>query len=198
MANPPRKFQFFMVAPQAANRLRFRWTSVTNIGTRRGMSCFDMTLQSSSYPSTGTKRGLTSAKACIENLPQRTLTMRSECVFSLTSRCDTNRVRSGGQALLIKVKLDGQPYKEKQHVAINVNRPKKSTDGKMKACTMKQVQSFLEEHTTAKILIVVSTHCMDDSGFFVWGGSSIKHKFDTCLLDSVGVLGRLLLCLLTG
>jgi hypothetical protein len=42
---------------------------------------------------------------------------------------------------------------------------------------------FLKWHPTAKIIVVVDTHCLDETGFFIWGGTDAASYKASCLED---------------
>lgn len=86
------------------------------------------------------------------------------------------------QVLLVQVKLDGKAYSEKHHVSFGV-----MPDGKKIVRTMKDIEAFLKRYPTARVLVVVSTHSLDD-GYFVWKGSTRLRRFEGCHLGPVGVL----------
>ena len=69
------------------------------------------------------------------------------------------------QALLVKLALD---------------REGKKYNAKLHSRKMKEVEQFLVTHPTAKLLIVVSTHCIEETGFFVYGGSSKQRNLMSC------------------
>ena len=76
------------------------------------------------------------------------------------------------QTILVKVTLDreGRKYNPKQH-------------GRQ----MHQVESFLATHPTSKMLVVLSTHCIEP-GYLVYGGSSKLRNFKACHLGKVSDL----------
>lgn len=43
--------------------------------------------------------------------------------------------------------------------------------------------AFLEQHATAKIVVVLDTHCIEDDGRFIWGGD--KANYQTCRMEEV-------------
>jgi hypothetical protein len=51
-----------------------------------------------------------------------------------------------------------------------------------------EVTSFLKMHPTAKIIVVVDTHCLQESGEFVWSGSG-STDFGVCMLRDVSWMG---------
>ena len=46
------------------------------------------------------------------------------------------------------------------------------------------VTEFLTKHLLAKIVIVIDTHCLQETGGFVWGGAG--SELDGCTLWEVG------------
>lgn len=52
---------------------------------------------------------------------------------------------------------------------------------------MDHVASFLDLHQTAKLLVVLSTHCLEGDRNFVWGGSS-PQTYMGCTMRPVGVV----------
>jgi hypothetical protein len=51
-----------------------------------------------------------------------------------------------------------------------------------------QAVKFLDRNSTAKIVVIVDTHCMQDSGLFVWGGkrgeaSLACHLITVCVMS---------------
>ena len=44
---------------------------------------------------------------------------------------------------------------------------------------------FLADHPTAKIVVTLDTHCLEESGSFLWKGSEPKF-YEACGLDEVG------------
>ena len=69
----------------------------------------------------------------------------------------------------VEVLLDGKTDKEKRGAR---------TDDRLNA--------FLMNHPTAKIIIIVNTHSLDESGAFVWGGTNPRNYL-TCYMFEVGV-----------
>ena len=49
------------------------------------------------------------------------------------------------------------------------------------------VEQFLLKHKTAKIIVVVDTHCMEDSGDFVYRGGG-KQQLGICTLHQVRLM----------
>jgi hypothetical protein len=47
--------------------------------------------------------------------------------------------------------------------------------------------SFLKEHSTAKIVVIVDTHCLDESGLFIWGRGMKAGDLEACCLEDVRV-----------
>lgn len=54
--------------------------------------------------------------------------------------------------------------------------------------TSKPAEEFLEKHPTAKIVVVIDTHCLEN-GYFVWTGDS-KGELQACSLLTVSVTYR--------
>jgi hypothetical protein len=44
---------------------------------------------------------------------------------------------------------------------------------------------FLGQHQTAKVVVVVDTHCLDESGLFVWGGGLKAGDLQACCMEDV-------------
>jgi hypothetical protein len=42
---------------------------------------------------------------------------------------------------------------------------------------LEEIAEFLARHPTAKIIIVLDTHCLSENGAFIWKG----HSAETCL-----------------
>lgn len=47
---------------------------------------------------------------------------------------------------------------------------------------VKVIHKFLKDHRTAKIVVVINTHC-EDNGYFVWTGSSDETYRSCSLLE---------------
>jgi len=62
-----------------------------------------------------------------------------------------------------------------------VNRNKQ--DGRIDAAG---AAKFLTTHVTAKIIVVVDTHCVPESGLFIWSGDK-PETFQSCTLGTVCV-----------
>ena len=90
----------------------------------------------------------------------------------------------GEQVLLVKVKLDGKMYSEKLHL----KHDRKSTDGSKVARKMKDIVNFLEQYKTAKVLVILNTHALRESGYLVWKGSSKAHNLHSCHLGEVAIV----------
>jgi hypothetical protein len=43
--------------------------------------------------------------------------------------------------------------------------------------------AFLKRHPTAKIIVIVDTHCLAETGFFIWGGTDAASYKASCLED---------------
>ena len=56
----------------------------------------------------------------------------------------------------------------------------------VKTDTSEAAQGFLAEFPTAKIVVIIDTHCLKN-GFFVWTGNS-KDSYQACPLLAVGVV----------
>jgi len=65
-----------------------------------------------------------------------------------------------------------------------VVRAKDAALEKVKA-PIKEVKEFLEKHKTAKIVVIIDTHCLDN-GRFVWTGDS-PQTYQACPLYSVSL-----------
>lgn len=48
-----------------------------------------------------------------------------------------------------------------------------------------QVSTFLDKHTTAKIIVIVDTHCLQETSMFIWKGSSEAGDLASCTLLGV-------------
>lgn len=75
---------------------------------------------------------------------------------------------------------------------MSVNEPAPPKKGKKKAKApeedpVKQVMAFLTQWDTAKIVVVVETHCIE-SGKFIWTGDE-PVNYESCWLEEVGVRG---------
>lgn len=53
------------------------------------------------------------------------------------------------------------------------------------AMPIKEVTDFLKKYTTAKIVVVIDTHCLDN-GQFVWTGNSPK-EYEACPLSEESI-----------
>jgi hypothetical protein len=51
-----------------------------------------------------------------------------------------------------------------------------------------EVTSFLKKHPTAKIIVIVDTHCLQESGEFIWSGGG-QTDYGLCTLLSVSWMG---------
>ena len=52
--------------------------------------------------------------------------------------------------------------------------------------SMKELAEFLDVHPFAKIIIIINTHSLDETGAFVWGGTT-PADFKTCYMHPVCV-----------
>ena len=46
------------------------------------------------------------------------------------------------------------------------------------------VGRFLATHTTAKIVVIVDTHCLEETGYFVWKGTQ-PNNYEICTMKLV-------------
>lgn len=58
---------------------------------------------------------------------------------------------------------------------------------KKKSLPHPEVSTFLDKHPTAKIIVIVDTHCLQETSMFIWKGSSEAGDLDSCTL--LGVCG---------
>lgn len=95
--------------------------------------------------------------------------------------------------LLVEITLDGKGYSAKSHPAAVTGMVDMSTKGSKKpkdtplALGMEKVVELLQANCTARVVVIVSTHCMDDTGMFVWGGT--REESSVCTLHHV-CIGR--------
>ena len=61
---------------------------------------------------------------------------------------------------------------------------------------MSDIVEFLGIHTTAKLILILSTHSVDGSGAFVWGGTD-ETNLQTCFMYEVSVAWYPTRCILT-
>lgn len=47
-----------------------------------------------------------------------------------------------------------------------------------------ELSAFLKRHPTAKIVLIIDTHCLRETGLFVWGGHDAA-SYQACSLLSV-------------
>jgi hypothetical protein len=88
----------------------------------------------------------------------------------------------------VQVMLVHCPLKDTSAEEDKLSRPRKSKKGKGKeaaATTTTTVEEFLTKHRTAKIVVVIDTHCMDN-GYFVYTGES-PEQYQACSLKEVGI-----------
>ena len=50
--------------------------------------------------------------------------------------------------------------------------------------TSNEAETFLKRHRTAKIVVIIDTHCLDENGAFVYTGHS-PDTYKACLLPEV-------------
>jgi len=61
---------------------------------------------------------------------------------------------------------------------------RKKQDGRIDAAG---AAKFLAKHVTAKIIVVIDMHCMQESGLFIWSGDK-PETFQSCTLGMVCVM----------
>jgi hypothetical protein len=81
-------------------------------------------------------------------------------------------VHTCGQIVFMDIPIDGKKYSSKQVNLFGVQAGvvKQQKKAKQVKMSMDEVPAFLNEYTTAKIIVVISTHCIEESGMFVCGG----------------------------
>ena len=47
--------------------------------------------------------------------------------------------------------------------------------------------TFLKEHETARIIVVIDTHCLEENGLLVYSDADAQN-LDACTLETVGVM----------
>jgi len=66
---------------------------------------------------------------------------------------------------------------------------KKMTKAKLKVLEdIEAAGAFLEKHETAKIVVTIDTHCVEDNGLLVWTDADANGLLGVCTLAKVGVM----------
>lgn len=78
------------------------------------------------------------------------------------------------QIMLVDVKLDGKRYTDKQVKVHGMQAGESNRKKKAKAIdvTADHLNVFLQNNATAKVLVVITMHCIEDTGMFVCGGAT--------------------------
>lgn len=71
--------------------------------------------------------------------------------------------------MLVRIKLDG-----------TTNEPVDEEDDD----PMPTITDFLTTHPSAKIVVVVDTHCLQETGSFIWKGDKPEH-YEPCTIEEV-------------
>lgn len=56
-----------------------------------------------------------------------------------------------------------------------------------------EISHFLDEHPTAKIIVVVDTHCLQETGGFIWCGTG-PESYRSCGLYDVSEMDSIRFC----
>lgn len=77
------------------------------------------------------------------------------------------------QILFIDIKVDGKEYAHKRAniSGMEARFSKKEKKAKPLKLTMDYLPCFLEDYPTSKVITVITTHCIEDTGEFVCGGA---------------------------
>lgn len=51
-----------------------------------------------------------------------------------------------------------------------------------------EAERFLENHPTAKIVVVIDTHCLEN-GHYIYRGNNVDKDFEACQITEVSVMG---------
>ena len=93
--------------------------------------------------------------------------------------------------MYLEVFLDG--WKESEKCTKNVRKKGKATKrhaaGDMNIVenlSMKELAEFLNDHPLAKIIIIINTHSLNQTGAFMWGGTTAV-DYKTCYMYPVCV-----------
>lgn len=96
------------------------------------------------------------------------------------------------QVMLLEVDFAGELGKLDPHPIEYEGKtitPSKLT-GKAKTKALKEIQAvgaFLTQHETAKIIVSIDTHCLEENGYLVYADDN-PNNLDACSLESVGVI----------
>jgi rhamnose utilization protein RhaD (predicted bifunctional aldolase and dehydrogenase) len=80
---------------------------------------------------------------------------------------------------------------KKQTTTEKKKKIRKVMGDRMITLSMDHVSTFLDNHQTAKVVVVVSTHSLEENGQFVWGGDS-PQSYKGCFMRPVGAAAVLL------
>ena len=71
----------------------------------------------------------------------------------------------------------------------NTPLPRKGRRGNQDDLPYPEITKFLTQHPTAKIVVVIDTHCFQENGLFVWSpGEGEQPSPEGCTLWDVGCL----------
>lgn len=94
---------------------------------------------------------------------------------------------TGEQVLLVEIKLDGKKYHADKHPAtvtgMVAGSSKRGKGPGQIALSMADVMELLNANDTARMVVVLTTHCIAENGMLVWGGTRTESM--TCHLHSV-------------
>jgi hypothetical protein len=97
----------------------------------------------------------------------------------LTGKSNTRPFSSDLQILRLDIPLGGTPSSAARSNNAQLDPDTKELSGKPAT----QAKKFLHKHPTAKIVIIIDTHCLEN-GAFVWNGNS-PTSYEACSLYEV-------------
>jgi hypothetical protein len=85
--------------------------------------------------------------------------------------------------MLLEVPLDDSMAKAEDEELKGTKPIGKAKKGSQKR---QQVADFLDQHTTAKIVVVIDTHCLEETGGFIYEGTT-PESYAACNMSQVSI-----------
>ena len=92
----------------------------------------------------------------------------------------------------LSIALDGTVFSASRVASPQVIGRKKSAAlglDRHELMELKDIEGFLNTYATAKIVVIIDTHSLEESGDFIWSGGG-KKKLSGCTLHQVCVMDR--------